>query len=56
MKILHISTNDNGGAANAAIRIHESVLAQGLDSSILFLNRSRYFGEFSHVFNSKNNE
>ena len=52
MRVLHISTNDNGGAANAAIRVHESVLAQGVDSSILFLNRSRYFGPFSHVFNS----
>lgn len=52
MRVLHISTNDIGGAANAAIRVHESVLAQGVDSSILFLNRSRYFGPFSHVFNS----
>jgi glycosyltransferase involved in cell wall biosynthesis len=40
MKILHINTNEWGGAAIAAIRLHKALLNSGIDSSILFLNRS----------------
>lgn len=32
MKILHLSSYDFGGAANAAIRLHEGLLAAGLES------------------------
>lgn len=40
MKILHISTHKEGGAANAAIRLHESMLKYGLDSVFLTLKSS----------------
>lgn len=39
MKILHINTFDQGGAAIAAIRLHKALLENGIDSSILFLAR-----------------
>ena len=41
MKILHISTLTEGGAANAAIRLHESMLKLGLDSNFLSLRHSK---------------
>jgi glycosyltransferase involved in cell wall biosynthesis len=40
LKILHISTHKEGGAANAAIRLHESMLKYGLDSVFLTLKSS----------------
>ena len=40
MKILHINTIDTGGAAIAAIRLHELLLQNGVESKILFLWRS----------------
>jgi glycosyltransferase involved in cell wall biosynthesis len=39
MKVLHISTNDFGGAGVAAIRIHKSLLEAGVDSKFICLNR-----------------
>lgn len=41
MKILHINTYDQGGAAIAAIRLHKALLSQGVDSSILFLEQGK---------------
>lgn len=41
MKIVHINTNDKGGAATACIRIHLALLDHGVDSKILFLNRTK---------------
>jgi len=35
IKVLHISTRDNYGAGLAALRLHESLLAQGVDSKML---------------------
>lgn len=40
MKILHINTSDRGGAAIAAIRLHLSLLQQGINSKLLTLNKS----------------
>lgn len=40
MKIVHINTYDYGGAANAAINIHESLLSIGIDSHFLCLHDS----------------
>jgi len=39
LKILHINTRDYGGAAVAAIRLHQALLDQGVDSSMLFLEQ-----------------
>ncbi|MDP2174939.1 MAG: glycosyltransferase [Bacteroidota bacterium] len=40
MKVLHINTIDTGGAAIAAIRLHELLLSKGIESKMLFLYRS----------------
>lgn len=40
MKILHINTYDRGGAGIAAIRLHQALLAKGIDSSMIFLDKS----------------
>ncbi|MEQ9443823.1 MAG: glycosyltransferase [Cyclobacteriaceae bacterium] len=40
MKVLHISTRDRGGAAQAGIRLHKALLEQGVDSSFLFIKPS----------------
>jgi len=39
-KVLHINTIDTGGAAIAAIRLHNLLLKNGFESKILFLFRS----------------
>lgn len=41
MKILHINTYSSGGAATAAIRLHEALLLQGYDSHFLFLKGTK---------------
>ncbi|MBY0424413.1 MAG: hypothetical protein K2Q22_02150, partial [Cytophagales bacterium] len=35
MKVLHIISNASGGAAKAALRLHFSLLKNGIDSSFL---------------------
>jgi glycosyltransferase involved in cell wall biosynthesis len=55
LKILHISTGDFGGAASAAIRIHESLLLQDVDSNLLLLNKTNYNGKNTFVFQSASN-
>ncbi|MFN2439734.1 MAG: hypothetical protein ABR503_11085, partial [Chitinophagaceae bacterium] len=37
MKVLHICSSDFGGAAIAAIRLHNSLLQKGVDSKMLVL-------------------
>lgn len=49
VNILHISTKDTGGAATAALRLHQGLLEAGISSSFLFLNKSREVPE-SHDF------
>ncbi len=39
MKILHICTTDRGGAAAAALRLHQALLQQGADSNFLVLKQ-----------------
>jgi glycosyltransferase involved in cell wall biosynthesis len=41
MKVLHFSVSDFGGAGTAAFRLHQALLAEGVDSSLLVTNRSR---------------
>lgn len=41
MKILIINTSDKGGAANSCIRLHQALLAQGVDVKLLFLTRTK---------------
>ena len=53
MKVLHVSTNDKGGAANASIRIHNALLNNGIDSTILFLDKSKSNIRNSFYFEKK---
>lgn len=39
MKILHISTSDSGGAGLCCIRLHKSLLAEGINSRVIVLNK-----------------
>jgi len=41
LKILHLNTYSSGGAAIAAIRLHEALLEYGVDSKMLFLRGNK---------------
>ena len=41
MKVVHLNTSDFGGAAIAAIQLHEALLEQGVESDLLTLNKTR---------------
>ena len=41
MKILHINTSTSGGAATACLRIHQSLLKQGIESKVLVLHKTK---------------
>lgn len=41
MKVLIVNTYDHGGAANACLRLHEGLLRNGVESSILFKNKQQ---------------
>jgi len=48
IKIVHVSTHDHGGAGIAALRLHQGLIANGVDSSMLVLSkRSSDPGVFS---------
>ena len=54
LRILHLSTYDKGGAANAAIRIHLDLLsAPDIDSFILFLYGDRSIPSSDHILPKK---
>ena len=40
MKVLHINTYDWGGAGKACIRLHNGLMAQGIDSKLLVLQKT----------------
>ena len=42
MKVLHITYTDAGGAGIAAMRIHQSLRRQGIDSSMLVAEKTSY--------------
>lgn len=42
MRVVHLNTSDFGGAAIAAINLHRALLADGVDSELLTLGRTRY--------------
>ena len=56
MKILHISTYDTGGAGLAAIRFHEVLLKQNVQSSILFLHSEKYINKYAHTYDQIKNQ
>lgn len=53
IKVLHISTFQNGGAGIAAMRLHKSLIAQGVESKFLFLEKG-IETEFIQQFKKKN--
>ncbi len=52
LKVLLINTYDNGGAANACIRLHQGLLNQGVDSKLLLLHKTKEI-ENSYLFINK---
>ena len=40
MKVLHISTSDDGGAGLCALRIHKSLIGMGVDSKMIVANKT----------------
>ena len=50
MKVLHINSHDNGGAAIAAIRLHKAMLKSDIDSKILFRYKTNYTVPFSYQY------
>lgn len=53
MRILHINTATTGGAATAALRIHQGLCNQGYDSHFLTLHNSTKTIVNHHVYNGK---
>jgi glycosyltransferase involved in cell wall biosynthesis len=53
MKILHISTSDTGGAANACIRLHQGLLELGVDSKVLVFLKRRNIPEVYQFYENK---
>lgn len=51
MKILHISTSDRGGAANAGIRLHRGLRSKGIESKFLVLKK---FKNTDHSYTFRN--
>ena len=47
MRVLHISTSDNGGAGRCCIRIHKALLECGIDSKVVVKER---FGDNPQVY------
>jgi len=45
MKVVHLSTVDTGGAANAAYRLHQGLLDSGIDSKFLVLHNTNALKE-----------
>jgi len=52
MKVVHINTYDQGGAAIAAIRLHKGLLAEGVDSHFYTLHKTRNDIPNHHKHNS----
>jgi len=50
MKILHVSTLSEGGAANSAFRLHESMFKFGIDSVFLTLENSKKKISNHHIY------
>jgi glycosyltransferase involved in cell wall biosynthesis len=53
LKILHISTNDFGGAGIAAIRLHKALLHNNIDSNFLCLNKTSIGTPYTEKFVQK---
>ena len=41
MKVLHINTYNTGGAAKAALRLHQGLLNEGIDSDFMVLYKTK---------------
>jgi glycosyltransferase involved in cell wall biosynthesis len=49
MRVLHIANNDKGGAANAMLTLHDSLLSAGIDSRVLVLYKYKK-SDLIHAF------
>ena len=53
MKVVHVVSKDNGGAARAAIRINCALQGQGVDSKLLVLHKTLNEDYIRSIFSSK---
>ena len=53
MKVVHLITQDNGGAGRACIRLHKALLKEGVDSIILTQNKTTDLPSVKRVAQSK---
>lgn len=53
MKILHLTTDDFGGAGRAALRLHQALLKQGIDSQVLVQNKKSDFSQVQCLTHTK---
>jgi glycosyltransferase involved in cell wall biosynthesis len=53
MKVLHINTNDRGGAAKASLRLHYELINNKIESKYLVLDQFYYFKEVYHFFENE---
>ncbi len=54
MKVLHVCTNDRGGAAHAALRIHDFIKGSGFSSRFMVRKKGEGFNNDVVEFNKKN--
>ena len=50
MKILHVTALENGGAAQACLRLHKALLNQNIESRVLFLKKLNTSDEFTYGY------
>jgi len=51
MKVLHITTDDYGGAGLCCLRIHQSLLNSGIDSKVVTIHNTKHVtGEYSYGY------
>ncbi|WP_334089327.1 glycosyltransferase, partial [Helicobacter typhlonius] len=53
MKVVHLITQDNGGAGRACVRLHKALLKEGVDSIILTQNKTTDLPSVKRVAQSK---
>lgn len=53
IKILHLSTQDNGGAGRAAARLHQALLEEGIDSQMIVQSKTTDLPTIHQIVKSK---
>lgn len=53
MKVLHLVSQDNGGAGRAAVRLHQALLEQNIDSQMLVQNKTTDLSSIHKITQTK---